>query len=164
MAKNDKPASKDFDEAKAAKKKLKEAEKAKAPGAKKEQAEKAPKKKNARRFIKDFRGELKKIVWPDFKTVMKNTGIVLVTVVIIGAGVWILDWVLSGGVTALKNLAVGVQAEQTVPDYDYLDEFLEFETTTQAPTETEAETELATEDVTEAETETEPETAEEPAE
>jgi len=167
MAKNDKPTSKDFDEAKAAKKKLKEAEKAKgakaAPG--KDKADAAPKKKKARRFVKDFRGEIKKIVWPDFKTVMKNTGIVLVTVLIIGAGVWILDWVLSGAVTGMKNLAQGVQAgQQTTVDYGSLDEFLEFETTAQAPTEAEGGTEAEAEPTTEPETETEPEPATEPAE
>ena len=129
MARKEKPTSKDFDaqreaEAKAAKKKLKEAEKAgtgakggKAAAAK---AEKDPaKKKKAKRFWKDFRGELKKIVWPDFKTVMKNTGIVLVTVVIIGAMVWILDYILSGSVRGLKNLAQGTRTEQNLPEFDF---------------------------------------------
>ena len=128
MAKNDKPTPKDFDaqrdaEAKAAKKKLKEAEKAgagakggKAAAAK---AEKDPKKKKkAKRLWKDFRGEIKKIVWPDFKTVMKNTGIVLVTVVIIGAMVWILDYILSGSVRGLKTIAQGVRTEQTDPSFE----------------------------------------------
>jgi len=152
MAKNEKPSSKDFDEAKAAKKKLKEAEKAKAPGAKAEKADKGPKKKKFSRFWKDFRGELKKIVWPDFKTVMKNTGIVLVTVVVIGAMVWILDYALSGGVAGLKKLAQGAQttqAAQTEPDFN-VDDFL---AGLEAEPETEPETEPATEPVTEPETE-----------
>jgi len=124
MAKKDKPSSKDFDaqreaEARAAKKKLKEAEKAKSPEAKKANAEKDPKKKKkARRFLKDFRGEIKKIVWPDFKTVIKNTGIVLVTVVIIGAMVWVLDYILTGSVKGLKNLAQGVRVTQTEQSFE----------------------------------------------
>lgn len=105
-------------EAKEAKKKLKNAEKAKPDKEKKDKAEKKVKSRKARKFIKDFRGELKKIVWPDFKTVMKNTGIVLLTVVIIGAMVWILDFGLSQGIGALKKLAEGVQAlqESEVPE------------------------------------------------
>ena len=121
MAKNEKPASKDFDEAKAAKQKLKEAERAKSPDAKKDRAEKGPKAKRFRRFWKDFRGELKKIVWPDFKTVLKNTGIVLLTTVIIGVPVWILDYALSGGVAGLKKVAQGAHTTQaeTAPDPDF---------------------------------------------
>ena len=145
MAKNEKPSSKDFDEAKAAKLKLKDAEKA--PKAKKEKAEKDGKKKahKARRYWKDFRGEIKKIVWPDFKTVMKNTGIVLLTTVIIGAMVWILDYALSGGVAGLKKLAQGVQASQTTTVPDFGDETFETETTTALD---EGETEPVTEEAT----------------
>jgi len=126
MAKNEKKSSKDFDaqrdaQAKEAKKKLKEAEKAGA-GAKKEKAEKTDKKKSVkfRRFWKDFRGELKKIVWPDFKTVLKNTGIVLLTTLIIGVPVWILDYALSEGVIGLKGLAQGAKTEAaaTAPALD----------------------------------------------
>jgi len=129
MAKNEKPSSKDFDaqreaEAKEAKKKLKEAEKA-GGGAKggktaaAAKAEKDPKKKKkAKRFVKDFRGELKKIVWPDLKSVVKNTGIVLLVTLIIGSMVWILDYVLSGSVRGLKTIAQGVRTEQTDPSFE----------------------------------------------
>jgi len=130
MAKNEKKSSGELDaqQAKEAKKKLKEAEKAGA-GAKKDKAEKTDKKKSVkfRRFWKDFRGELKKIVWPDFKTVVKNTGIVLLTTVIIGVPVWILDYALSEGVLGLKKLAQGAKTEAVVPapDYDFdLEDYL----------------------------------------
>ena len=157
MAKNEKPASKEFDaqrdaQAKEAKKKLKEAEKSKSSDAKKAKTDKAGKKKTkkARRFWKDFRGEIKKIVWPDFKTVMKNTGIVLVTVIVIGAMVWILDFALSGSVRGLKNLAQGVQAAQQTSAPNFGD-YTEPETTLPAAEETtvEEETEPVTEPVTE---------------
>ena len=159
MAKNEKPTSKDFDakrgqEAKEARKKLKEAEKAKS-GAKKDKAEKADKKrsKKAKRFWKDFRGEIKKIVWPDFKTVMKNTGIVLATVVVIGAMVWILDFILSGSVRGLKNLAQGVRTEQTTVDFGDYAEPETFAAEVEATTEAETVTEEEPVSVTEAETE-----------
>jgi preprotein translocase subunit SecE len=57
------------------------------------------------RFFKDLRGETKKIVWPDAKMVVKSTGVVLATVLILGAGVWILDFAVSGGISALNNAA-----------------------------------------------------------
>jgi len=44
---------------------------------------------------------------------------VLVTVVIIGSMVWILDYILSGSVRGLKNLAQGTRTEQNVPEFDY---------------------------------------------
>ena len=56
-------------------------------------------------FIKDFRGETKKIVWPGAKEVLKSTGVVLVAVLIIGAGIWLVDWLLSLGVDGVMNLA-----------------------------------------------------------
>jgi len=152
MAKNEKPTSKDFDEAKAAKQKLKAAEKAKASDAKKDKAEKAPKAKKARRFWKDFRGEIKKIVWPDFKTVLKNAGIVLLTTAIIGIPVWILDYALSEGVLGLKTLAQGAKVEVTTtapaPEFNLEDLLAQ---TTAAPAEDE--TEPVAEDETEAVTE-----------
>ena len=134
MAKNEKKSSGELDaqQAKDAKKKLKEAEKAgagaragKASGT--DKAEKTDKKKASvklRRFWKDFRGELKKIIWPDFKTVLKNTGIVLLTTVIIGVPVWILDYGLSEGVLGLKKLAQGAKTSQVVtaaPQSDFGD-------------------------------------------
>jgi len=125
MVKKEKPSSKDFDAQAEAKKKLKQAEKA-GTGAKKDKSEKADSKKKSvklRRYLKDFRGELKKIVWPDIKTVLKNTGIVLVTTVIIGVPVWILDYGLSEGVLGLKKLAQGSKTEAVVPtpNFDYED-------------------------------------------
>ena len=56
-------------------------------------------------FIKDFRGETKKIVWPGAKEVIKSTGVVLVAVLVIGAGIWLADWLLSLGVDGVMELA-----------------------------------------------------------
>ena len=36
--------------------------------------------------------EVKKIVWPDRKTVLKNTGIVLIFILLIGALIALTDW------------------------------------------------------------------------
>lgn len=61
--------------------------------------------KTIKSFVKDFRGETKKIVWPGAKEVIKSTGVVLLAVAVIGAGIWIADWLLSLGVDGVMNLA-----------------------------------------------------------
>ena len=52
------------------------------------------------RFLKDYKGEIKKITWPNFKSVVKNTIIVLVMCVIIGLFIWAIDL----GLNALLRL------------------------------------------------------------
>ena len=48
-----------------------------------------------------MKSELKKIVWTDKKTVVKNTGTVLLCSLLIGACIWIFDYVLVNGVQLL---------------------------------------------------------------
>ncbi len=43
-------------------------------------------------FFKDYKSEVKKIVWPGFKEVAKNTAIVLAMCLIVGAFIWLLDF------------------------------------------------------------------------
>ena len=57
------------------------------------------------KFFKDLRGETKKIVWPSRQMVLKSTGIVLAAILVIGAGIWIIDFALSSGVTAVNDAA-----------------------------------------------------------
>ena len=58
-----------------------------------------------KRYFKDVRGETKKIVWPDAKTVLKSTGVVLLVVAIVSLIIWGIDTGLSAGITGLKKLA-----------------------------------------------------------
>lgn len=44
------------------------------------------------RFFKDIKAETKKVVWPNRKQVINNTGIVLAAIAIIGSVIWILDF------------------------------------------------------------------------
>ena len=91
--------------------------------------------KGTKKFIKDFKGECKKIVWPDAKTVLKSTGIVLLVVAIVAIVVGVIDLGLSSGVKGLKNLALGEETtvESTTDahdhDHDHEDEGSEEETT-----------------------------------
>lgn len=47
--------------------------------------------KSIAKFFRDYKNEVKKIVWPAPKAVFKNTGIVLVVIFIIGLFVFGLD-------------------------------------------------------------------------
>ncbi len=47
--------------------------------------------KRVGKFFRDCKGELKKIVWPTPKSVFKNTGVVLVTIIVLGLFVFLLD-------------------------------------------------------------------------
>ena len=76
--------------------------------------------KGTKKFVKDFKGECKKIVWPDAKTVLKSTGIVLLVVAIVALVVFGIDSALSAGVKGLKNLALG--EETTVESTEGADE------------------------------------------
>lgn len=63
------------------------------------------------KFFKDEKGECKKIVWPDRKTVLKSTAVVLVVVAILCVVLWLVDTGLSEGVKALIHLAEKVGEE-----------------------------------------------------
>ena len=55
------------------------------------------------RYLRELRSELKKVVWPTPQQVVKNTGIVAACVVIVGAFIWIFDFVARTGINALIN-------------------------------------------------------------
>ena len=51
-----------------------------------------------------FRSEVKKVVWPSWKQVLKNTGIVLVVVLICAVIIGALDYAFGNGIAALAEL------------------------------------------------------------
>ena len=61
--------------------------------------------RSIKKFFKELRGESKKVVWPDRKTVLKSSLVVIVSVVIIGVVIWLIDTGLSELVKLLINLA-----------------------------------------------------------
>ena len=67
---------------------------------------KKPEKKKGRvkEAWRGFKSELKKIVWPSWKQVLKNSGVVLVIVVIFAAIIGALDYAFQSGISALSNL------------------------------------------------------------
>ena len=69
--------------------------------------EKAAKKAKGNRFVRwlrEMRSELKKVQWPTWKQVLKNTGIVLLCVLVIGVFIWVFDALAHLIIDALLNL------------------------------------------------------------
>lgn len=57
------------------------------------------------RFFKNTKGEVKKIIWPGRQMIIKSTGVVIAAILVIGAGVWIIDYALSGGLGLVRKAA-----------------------------------------------------------
>ncbi len=90
------------EESKAAEKVAKAAKGADKKSGKAKSSEKGGKVKD---FFRHFKGETKKIVWPDAKTVLKSTGIVILVVAVAAIIIFAIDQGLGAGVTGLKSLA-----------------------------------------------------------
>ncbi len=61
--------------------------------------------KGIARFFREVKIEIKKIIWPKPKSVFKNMGVVLATIVIIGAFVFGLDTGLMNLLGLFMNIA-----------------------------------------------------------
>ena len=74
-------------------------------------ADKKPAKKDKPSFIerikkfwREYKSELKKVVWATRESTLKNTLIVAVAVVVVGVCIGILDFAFSSGIVALGKL------------------------------------------------------------
>ena len=67
-------------------------------------AEEAKKKKDHGLWLREMKSELKKVVWPNKKTVLKNTGTVLLCSLVIGACIWVFDFAAVSVVELILNL------------------------------------------------------------
>lgn len=69
--------------------------------------------KAIKKFCKDLKGEIKKIVWPDAKSVLKSTLIVLAVVAVCGLVIFgvdqLLSWIISLLQGAAENIANGAE-------------------------------------------------------
>ena len=68
-------------------------------------AEEAKKKKDRGLWFREMKSELKKVVWPNKKNVLKNTGTVLLCSLVIGACIWIFDFAAISVVEMILKLA-----------------------------------------------------------
>ena len=69
-----------------------------------EKEKKEKKKGRIKEAWRGFKSEVKKIVWPSWKQVLKNTGIVLVVVLICAIMIGALDFAFRTGFDALTQL------------------------------------------------------------
>ena len=67
-------------------------------------AEEVKKKKSRGTWFREMKSELKKVVWPNRKTVMANTGTVLLCSLCIGACIWIFDFVALSAVQLILSV------------------------------------------------------------
>ena len=56
------------------------------------------------KYFRELRSELKKVVWPTPKQVLKNTLIVVACVLVVGIFVWLFDFVAGLGIDGLIAL------------------------------------------------------------
>ena len=56
------------------------------------------------KWFREMKSELKKVVWPSSKQLVNNTAIVLSAVIVIGAIIFLFDWLATGGMGLLSNL------------------------------------------------------------
>ena len=75
--------------------KAKDAKKKKGPG----------KLDRVKKWFKDLKGELKKVTWPSMKSVVKNVGVVIMCVLLVGVCIWVFDWLARMVVDALLQLS-----------------------------------------------------------
>lgn len=69
--------------------------------------------KAIKKFCKDIKGETKKIVWPDAKTVLKSTAVVLVVVLICALAIFAVDQLLALVLSLLERAAESVGNAET---------------------------------------------------
>ena len=57
-----------------------------------------------KKFVKDYKSEFKKLVWPTPKQLLKNSSVVIVSVIVIGLCLSLVDFGLHEGFYYLKDL------------------------------------------------------------
>ena len=76
---------------------------------KKEKSVKPPENKvklgdRIKKFFKDYKSEMKKVVWPTKDQLIKNTGVVLVAIIFMAVIVGVLDLIFGLGISLLANV------------------------------------------------------------
>ena len=68
-------------------------------------AEAKKEKKDRGKWFREMKSELKKVVWPQPKKTLKDTGTVLMFSLLVGACIWIFDYAAVSAVRLLIGLA-----------------------------------------------------------
>jgi len=62
------------------------------------------KKRSLKKWLRELKSELKKVVWPTKSQVVNNTWVVLVCIVVVGVALWIFDYVAGNVVQFLIKI------------------------------------------------------------
>ena len=57
-----------------------------------------------RKYFRDTKSEVKKVVWPTRQQIVNNTGVVIVCIIVVGAFIGVLDAVFTFGLQTLLKL------------------------------------------------------------
>ena len=57
-----------------------------------------------RKYFRDTKSEVKKVVWPTRQQIVNNTGVVIASIIVVGAFIGVLDAVFSFGLQTLLKL------------------------------------------------------------
>ena len=57
-----------------------------------------------KKYFRELRSELKKVVWPTGEQVLKNAAIVCGCVIVVGVFIWLFDFVAQFGIDALISV------------------------------------------------------------
>ena len=60
------------------------------------------------RYFRELKSELKKVVWPTPRQVLKNTLIVMACVLVVGVFIWLFDFVARFGIDTLITAIRGL--------------------------------------------------------
>lgn len=89
--------------------------------------------KEKKRFWKDFKAELKRVIWPTKKQIINNTAIVITIVLIVAAITFILDFTFEAlntyGINKLKTVVENIsdnvetnQSEESSPETNSIED------------------------------------------
>ncbi|MBP0954095.1 MAG: preprotein translocase subunit SecE [Oscillospiraceae bacterium] len=84
-------------------KKAAKADKADKPAVKGKTSNNVKKPNKVAKYFRDLRSEFKKVVWPSRKTVVNNTAVVIVTMIVTGLGVFAMDTVFAKLLETMLN-------------------------------------------------------------
>ncbi len=82
----------------------KEADSKAAKSAKAAKSDKDKKKGGLKKYLRDLKSEIKKVVWPSRKQITNNTGIVMTVMVLMGMFLFAIDTGLAAAIKALLSI------------------------------------------------------------
>lgn len=55
------------------------------------------------KYLREVKAEVKKVIWPNRKQIVNNTAVVILSIIVVGIVIWVLDVLFGGAVGLLIN-------------------------------------------------------------